>query len=1047
MRALWFPLIMFAAIVAASACGDDTAPTDTLELVDGDSEVTPDGDSDDPIEVDGSTETADSLDDTAEVGPDGGDTADTLDTSDTADTVDTADTPDTSDTSDTSDTPDTADTADGEVTTACDFEPGDPAFDDHTIARVPSAACFFTYAGAFPHDPVVLKYVIVDINRGGAADATVRFADNAFYRLHDEWYWFRLLNGQPIPHLPDPPVQGLSFDSIAAVYQAFAGQTTLPLDLEFLDSGTFAGRLYSPRFYALAALQEQLAARFFGLGSIVHFAPHPERTFPGEVWGVELEFSDAAPVAYLERVFAVLAARLPPEIASELRWIARSAPQENLVMQLRQSGHPLGLRALTYDDLVVAGAVEVYNEGIAAGRVRILAPDFGPNDLRDDEIAILPRVPDDIPPSRAIISAVPQTALAHVNLLAKSRGTPNAHVGGILSWGQLVQWDWNGQPVAVEVSAERGVRWQPLDPDDYAFYVGRLAPPLRHVPQVPDLASAPLTVSLSEGGIDAMAALVPLAGGKSAGFLSFLEVPAIETPDAPLGITIKPFVAHQAELLPLIREAVADSEFRADARLRFIVLEGEESFLADNADDPIALGFIEAVHARHTDDAIAEIIARGGVKRMITDKPLAYETLRDLRAALAARFGFLARTQGLRFRSSSTAEDVPGFNGAGLYVSNTGFLYPSELADPSDRVRTIEHAIKQTWASYWGFQAFEERRAGRIDHFEGNMGVTVHARFDDSKERANAVMTFWVSDYLSPPTRRLVVNVQKGALPVTNPGGTLELPEIDEVHVVGDGAPEIVRVQRSTVADVDEWLFSDDELLTLYAQADEHAARWLAAQGAERPGSERPRTIVLDYELKYVEAGWPAMASGEVRPARIIWRQARVLDQIVKIAEAVGDPWSGSALPLARYLPIDLRTAARSLVAERCDSPWADLRVYRVYTEAPLRELFPFSEEPFIYKVVIDFKEAPPGLDVSLSSWLVQWTNLAERSFSASGTRVVVNPGIADTLGIDGFELSPYDEGTFRVWRGDTEHTATCERDRRAPYQSPAEFLRGLMPP
>jgi len=981
------------------------------------------------------------------------DTADTLDATDAldaTDVLDTTDTRDTAETADTDDTRDSVDTTDSEVVThTCEvpLEPGDPDFNDHTLARIPSVDCFFSYAGSFEHDPVLLKFVISDLNAGAPADAALFFYDNGFYQLHDEWYWFRLLNGHTIPGLATPqPVTGPSFATIAAIYQAYAGATNLPLDLAFLGTGTgFDGRLYSPNFYALVGFNKPLAERFFSLGTLVHFAPEPQRAHPEEVWAFEFEYTDQPTVAYLERTLAVLEARLPAELTGKVFWLARSAPQEALAAQLRQAGHALGARTLTYDDLVVDGAVEVYNEGIAAGRIHILDTDFSPNDVQNDELAIIPRVPDDIPPSRAIISAVPQTALAHVNLLAKSRGTPNVYVGGILSWGQLAEWDWSGQKVIVEATAAHGVRWRPIIKEKYDTYIAMQAPPIRHVQQIPDIALMPLTVSLTEGGIDALEALVPLAGGKCAGFLSFLEVPSMNTPDAPLAITIKPFIEHQAEFLPLLTAALADPDFVADSRVRFLVLEGEDAYREENANNPAALVLVEEIKASHNGDVIDEIIGLGGARQVLIDKPMKYETLRDLRAALTERFGFLARTQGLRFRSSSTAEDVPGFNGAGLYVSNTGYLYAGELTDPTDRVKTVELAIKQTWGSYWGFQAFEERRAGRINHFEGNMAVAVHPRFDNDKELANAVATFWRSDYPTEPVRHLVMNVQKGALAVTNPGGTLELPEIDEVVLVA-GVPEVRRVQRSTVAEPDEWLFTDEELLGLYAQADEHSAKWLAMQGEGVPLSERPKTLVLDYELKHVRPGWPAMASGEVRPERIIWRQSRVLDQVVKVPTTMTDPWNGSSLPVATYLPKDLRTVARSLIADRCDSEWADIRVYKVFTEASTSELFPYFASPFIYKVVIDFKKAPPGLSPSLSNWLIQWTNLSERSFGATGTRVTVNPGIAQTLGIDGFELSPVPDGTFRVWKGDVEFTGNCTaRKTEQPYKSAADYLRGLL--
>lgn len=61
---------------------------------------------------------------------------------------------------------------------------------------------------------------------------------------------------------------------------------------------------------------------------------------------------------------------------------------------------------------------------------------------------------------------------------------------------------------------------------------------------------------------------------------------------------------------------------------------------------------------------------------------------------------------GVFVRSSTNAEDLPGFSGAGLY-------------DTVPNVRGIEavaHALKKVWASVWNLAAYEERELYRIDH-------------------------------------------------------------------------------------------------------------------------------------------------------------------------------------------------------------------------------------------------------------------------------------------------------------------------------------------
>ena len=62
--------------------------------------------------------------------------------------------------------------------------------------------------------------------------------------------------------------------------------------------------------------------------------------------------------------------------------------------------------------------------------------------------------------------------------------------------------------------------------------------------------------------------------------------------------------------------------------------------------------------------------------------------LAEITESLETTFGDYAETQGLRFRSSSSVEDIEGFNGAGLYDSNTGFLQPERQPDEDDHKKS-----------------------------------------------------------------------------------------------------------------------------------------------------------------------------------------------------------------------------------------------------------------------------------------------------------------------------------------------------------------------
>ena len=110
-----------------------------------------------------------------------------------------------------------------------------------------------------------------------------------------------------------------------------------------------------------------------------------------------------------------------------------------------------------------------------------------------------------------------------------------------------------------------------------------------------------------------------------------------------------------------------------------------------------------------------------------------------------------------RFRSSTNAEDIDGFNGAGLYDSKTGII--------GDSVKSFEKAIKTVWASVWSEAAFWERNLFKIDQKSIAMGVLVHRSFPD--EVANGVVIS--SNIMRDNFSGMTVNIQKGENSVVKP--------------------------------------------------------------------------------------------------------------------------------------------------------------------------------------------------------------------------------------------------------------------------------------
>ena len=150
-------------------------------------------------------------------------------------------------------------------------------------------------------------------------------------------------------------------------------------------------------------------------------------------------------------------------------------------------------------------------------------------------------------------------------------------------------------------------------------------------------------------------------------------------------------------------------------------------------------------------------------------------------ADLAARFPAMDE---LKFRSSSNAEDIPNFDGAGLHDSFSVKLSARDNADFSCvldpevdngvvtklkiRPKTSQCAIKAVYASLWNPRAIEERSFARLDHATSGMGLAIVPAYDtESDVVANGVIITRVingEDILG-----YTLSLQQGNNLVTNP--------------------------------------------------------------------------------------------------------------------------------------------------------------------------------------------------------------------------------------------------------------------------------------
>jgi hypothetical protein len=385
-------------------------------------------------------------------------------------------------------------------------------------------------------------------------------------------------------------------------------------------------------------------------------------------------------------------------------------------------------------------------EGVTFGTLRFVpAEELDSTPLGPDVILVTDDVPNDIPLVGGLVTEAFQTPLAHVNVLSQNRGTPNAslkHARQVLeaSFEHLVR---------LEVAAA-GLLISEADPDEARAFLdsrqpsgppvaARLDTSLRGVQPL----SAHGLASLPAIGVKA-AQLAELGSGR-APYCGSLE--SIATPETPFAVPL----VHSLEHLD-----------RSGARA-----------LLDEL----------AAHADFSADPIARARGLADVRALILAAPVEPALLAEVEAAVRTRFG----EERVRFRSSSNTEDLPGFNGAGLYTSVS-----AELGDDS---RRVDDALRTVWASSYNARAYDERRYAHIDERSVAMGVLVHSAFPG--ERANGVA---VSRNVLEPTRGDIyyVNAQAGEASVTNPAPGVATEQL--IYRWGREPPIVYQSESSLVA-------------------------------------------------------------------------------------------------------------------------------------------------------------------------------------------------------------------------------------------------------
>lgn len=379
-----------------------------------------------------------------------------------------------------------------------------------------------------------------------------------------------------------------------------------------------------------------------------------------------------------------------------------SNPQRNAIAALNDRRTRDGreaVKVLSSDESGVQGKYQPLSAGSAIGQLRIVDKVESGVVIDRNQIVIFREVPLRLTRLSGFITLQPTSPLSHVSLLARSWKIPGAHIEN----ADALYAHLEGRYVRLDVTAA-GYRIALAEAGEVLERSRDWVRRSDMVTPRADLKYSALADLNRQRATDGNR-----FGAKSAnlGEVAAAGLPGITVPR---GFTIpfhhyQEFIRHNG-LEQRITSAVEEDRFVHDAVFRR--------------------------------ERLAEI--RGWIESRPLSARLRAAVLRKVRSEYAGK--------GLFVRSSTNAEDLPEFSGAGLYTTV-----------PNVRTgRALLQAIKTVWASLWNFEAYEARESFGMNHLAVFPAVLIQEGIE--AESAGVAIT---ADPFNPERRGVVyINAKRG---------------------------------------------------------------------------------------------------------------------------------------------------------------------------------------------------------------------------------------------------------------------------------------------